>query len=101
MTTPLARIAYRVLFQQSPADIDFEEDMVPVERSEGEHEHHEGDMDHEEKSLELTDEERAEWIENFSYFIQFVFVFIAFGNVWRFGVEAFRYRDTKSYYENG
>ena len=69
-------------------------DVAGDEKNEDHHDH-----EHAHEKNELIEEEWT--FEDFSFIIQFVFLFIAFGNTTRLGMEALRYRDVSTYYDNG
>jgi hypothetical protein len=117
MVLPLTRAAYKLYLKQGVKDFDDlvndggEEELD--HEGEGHHEkgeHHYDDHDdrehygedHEEHGMREHEDDEDKWtLEEFSWFIQFIFVFIALGNASRFGMEIFRFRTVDSYYDNG
>ena len=49
----------------------------------------------------MSSEEFEAYIEEWKWWVQLIFLMIAFGNAAKFGVELFRYRRPDNYYVNG
>ena len=111
MALPLAQVAYKIYkshkLMQGEEDTEEDEDVpsdAEEELSGGEEPEEEEEDDDEwvPKERRSRIEEEEQWtLQDFSWYIQFVFVFIALGNAVRFGMEALRYRTVKDYYVNG
>ena len=105
MTLPLTQFLYRHLILnksgvEDEAIFDGTEAVPTSDVAVEEKDHHEGHHDYDPEEIVLKEQE--EWRrKDFSFFVQFVFVFIAFGNATRLGMEALRYRTVSTYYENG
>ena len=111
MALPLAQVAFKIYkshkLMQGEEDPE-EDEEVPSDAEEelsgGEEEPEEEDDDEwvpKERRSRIEEEEEQWTLQDFSWYIQFVFVFIALGNAVRFGMEALRYRTVKDYYVNG
>lgn len=103
MSLSLTQFLYRNLILNQSGVEDGEifdgTEAVPASDVAGEEKHEGHDHEHAHEKNELMEEEWT--FEDFSFFVQFVFVFIAFGNTTRLGMEALRYRTPSSYYDNG
>ena len=113
MALPLAQVAYKIykshkLMQgvEEPEEdeevpSDAEEELSGGEEEEPEEEEDDDEWVPKERRSRIEEDEEQWTLKDFSWYIQFVFVFIALGNSVRFGMEALRYRTVKDYYVNG